>query len=179
MVVLDVGANTGYYVLLAASAVGTGGHVYAFEIQPEIIEILRRNVARNGFEDRVTIVASGCFSAEGEAFVEPHGDPGSARIGFASNAHRVSLTTIDRYAAAERFQRVDLILIDAEGADFEVLKGAADLLSTFRPVVIAEVHHLAAFGGSEEKLCAFMARFGYTSRPIQGEFSRDVLFQPT
>ena len=40
----------------------------------------------------------------------------------------------------------------------------------------AFLHHLAAFNGSEAELRAYMARFGYRVREIQGEFSRDLMF---
>lgn len=105
-VVLDVGANTGYYALIAAALAGPGGHVHAFEIQPAIIDILRRNIARNGFEDRITVVEAGCFSTEGEASFEARGDPGSGRITFSSAGARIPLTTIDRYVASSALSHV-------------------------------------------------------------------------
>jgi hypothetical protein len=122
-------------------------------------------------------VEAGCFSPEGEAFIEPHGDPGSARVSFANAGARVPLITLDRYAETANPNRIDIILIDAEGADFEILKGASTLLSRSHPKVIAEVHHLEAFGGSEEALREYMAQFGYVVRSLQGEFSRDLLFE--
>jgi hypothetical protein len=51
------------------------------------------------------------------------------------------------------------------------------VLAAHHPSVITEVHHLEAFGGSEGELRAFMAQFGYSARELQGEFSRDLLFQ--
>jgi hypothetical protein len=45
------------------------------------------------------------------------------------------------------------------------------------PSVITEVHPLEAFGGSEGELRRFMTQFGYSARELQGEFSRDLLFQ--
>jgi FkbM family methyltransferase len=178
-IVLNIGANTGYYALLAAGVVGTSrGHVHAFEIQPQIVDILHRNVALNGFEDVITIVEAGCFSTNGNAAIEPHGDPGSARITLAGEGVRVPLITLDHYVVAKALDHVELIVIDAEGSDFEVLKGAVDVLARFRPPVLAEAHHLAAFGGSEDEMCTFMSQFGYSVHALQGEFSRDVLFLP-
>jgi FkbM family methyltransferase len=177
-VVLDIGANTGYFVLLAAAAVGADGHVHAFEIQRRMLDILHRNVARNGLQQIVTVVEAGCFSAEGTATIEARGDPGSARIAFAATGGRVPVTTIDRYATAHAMDRIDVILIDAEGADLEILKGGRQALARFRPVVMAEVNHLEAFGGTEQAMHAFMAGLGYSARPLQSEFSRDLLFVP-
>ncbi len=177
-VVVNVGANTGYYTLLAAAKVGTGGRVYAFEIQPAIVRMLRRNIARNGLEQVVTVVEAGCFSSGGEATIEAPGDPGSARISFGNDGVRVPLVTLDAVAVSVALDRLNVILIDAEGADFEILKGAETVLTRYRPAVIAEVHHLEAFGGSELELCNYMARLGYVGTAVNGEFSRDIVFLP-
>lgn len=177
-VVLNVGANTGYYALIAASLVGPEGRVHAFEIQPRIIEILRRNVLANGYSEIINVVECGCYSSEGEATFECPGDPGSARLEFGGSGVRVALTTIDIYAAANKISRIDSILVDAEGADLEVLKGASQVLRRFKPIVIAEAHLLEAFGGSENQMIAFMESFGYSTRVLQGDFSRDLVFSP-
>jgi len=175
--VLNVGANTGYYALLAAEKVGRQGHVYAFEIQPAILAILRRNVALNGFDDVVTVIPSGCFSAPGEAMIESDGDPVQARIALQTgDGIRVPLTTIDLFVAGAELRCVDIILIDTEGADFEVLKGSEHLLERDHPTVIAEVHLLNVFGGSDRELITFMERFGYRSTELSSEYSRDLLF---
>ena len=46
MTVADIGAGTGYYSWRMAQSVGTGGTVYAVDIQPEMIQLLQRQVAR-------------------------------------------------------------------------------------------------------------------------------------
>src|SRR3954453_12660410 len=60
-IVVDVGANYGYYSLLLADLVGPAGHVYAIEPNPAAATLLRRSVALNGFDARTTIceVAAG------------------------------------------------------------------------------------------------------------------------
>lgn len=176
-VVVDVGANTGYYALLTSQAVGPTGQVYAFEMQPPMIAILRRNIGQNGLQN-VTVIEAACWSTSGEAAIELHGDPGSARLNLDSDGATVQLTTVDAFSETAGLSRLDFILIDAEGADFEVLKGACYVLERFRPIVLAETHHLAAFGGSEEAMRAYMERFGYAAKIVVSEFSRDVLFLP-
>ena len=177
--VLNVGANTGYYALIAAALTRPSGHVHAFEIQPRIIEILRRNIVRNGLEHAISVVPAGCFSSEGEATIDCPGDPGSARIAFGLSGELVKLTTIDIYVKNNALASVDVVLIDAEGADFEILKGASDVLGRFHPVVMAEANHLESFGGTEQQMIEFMLRLGYAVSTIYGEFSRDLLFLPS
>ena len=48
MAVADIGAGTGYYAWRMAQSVGTGGTVYAVDIQPEMIQMLERQIARRG-----------------------------------------------------------------------------------------------------------------------------------
>ncbi len=54
-VVVDVGANVGYFTLLGAHLVGERGRVIAVEAHPTLVDVLRRNVAMNGVHDRVTV----------------------------------------------------------------------------------------------------------------------------
>jgi FkbM family methyltransferase len=53
--VLDIGANIGYYTLIAAKLVGPGGKVYAFEPDPDNFALLKRNVAANGYANVVLV----------------------------------------------------------------------------------------------------------------------------
>src|SRR5262249_22532414 len=65
-VVLNVGANSGYYALLAAKQVGPPGRVYAFDIQREMCTLVQRNARLNGFHN-LTTVNKGCWSGQGKA----------------------------------------------------------------------------------------------------------------
>ena len=56
-VCVDAGANAGYFTLLFARKVGAAGRVVAIEPAPGNLRRMERNVAHNGFEDRIRIVA--------------------------------------------------------------------------------------------------------------------------
>ena len=64
MTVVDVGAHVGFYTLLAARLVGTNGRVYAFEPNPEVYNILVRNIQINGYQDIVWAVPQGVSNQE-------------------------------------------------------------------------------------------------------------------
>src|ERR1700730_3874804 len=64
MVFYDLGANIGFFSLLAARLVGAAGQVFSFEPDPEIAGRLRRNIARNGFIN-ATVIEAGIWSASG------------------------------------------------------------------------------------------------------------------
>ena len=56
MVVIDVGANFGYYTVLMADLVGPEGHTFAIEPNPVVAALLRQSVTLNGFRSRTSIV---------------------------------------------------------------------------------------------------------------------------
>jgi ubiquinone/menaquinone biosynthesis C-methylase UbiE len=58
MAVADVGAGSGYFTLRLSKRVGPGGKVYAVEVQPEMMAILRRHVAKEKLTNVVTIIGS-------------------------------------------------------------------------------------------------------------------------
>ena len=66
-VCVDAGANAGYFTLLFASKVGAAGRVIAIEPVPGNLKRIERNVAHNGFEGRVRVVAQACAAAAGQS----------------------------------------------------------------------------------------------------------------
>ncbi len=128
-VVVDVGANVGYYTLIAAQKVGKTGQVWAFEPDPDAFEILRRNVELNGY-DNVQLVPKALGAEPGTLRLYRHPtnrgdhrvyDPGDAR-----EAVDVEVTTLDQYFATR--ERVDLVKIDTQGAECTILAGAGETL---------------------------------------------------
>src|SRR5262245_590665 len=63
-VVLDIGANIGYYTLIFSKLVGPGGRVYAFEPHPTNFSLLDRNVQTNGYKN-ATVVRKAVADATG------------------------------------------------------------------------------------------------------------------
>src|SRR4051794_7149650 len=78
-VVADVGANVGFFTLLAARRVGAEGAVYAFEPDARNVRRLRANLARNGVEGVVTVVPKALSAADGveRFYVREPGDVSS------------------------------------------------------------------------------------------------------
>lgn len=147
--VLDLGANTGVYSLLATSLSSTA-RVIAVEPSPANADRLRANVRLNG-ETRITVVEAAVGASEGtlEIAVPADGsicDVASAVDGFsrafygiAYTTISVAQTTVDRLVADHAITRVDLIKLDVEYFELSVLKGATETLNTLSPIVMAEV----------------------------------------
>jgi FkbM family methyltransferase len=143
-VVVDVGANYGYYSLLLGDLVGPAGHVYAIEPNPAAAALLRRSVALNGFAGRTTIceVAAGATDGGTATLFVPHGEPKNAAIVPDAAllpdgaAHDVPVTTLDSLLIAH--PRIDFIKIDAEGAEQGIVAGLARTFQVHRPDMVLE-----------------------------------------
>jgi FkbM family methyltransferase len=119
---VDVGANVGVYAALAAGAVGA--RVLALEPAAETLPHLRAMVALNGIEDRVTIRALAAGAAPG--VLRFTAGRGTTNRAAADGAAQVPVETLDALCA----EAPPLLLkVDVEGAEPDVLAGAAALLA--------------------------------------------------
>lgn len=137
--VINVGANLGYYTFLAAALLPQA-RVDAYEPQPALVELIKRSAIVNGFSN-VTVHPCALGAAAGSAWLRQFGDYlGSAMVSSesstaGSNAISVDIRTLDQ----EGPHPLDLVIIDAEGYEFEILKGAqARIHSSDRVAVLME-----------------------------------------
>jgi FkbM family methyltransferase len=139
----DVGANAGFYCVIAARKVGDEGRVYAFEPSPALVSRVRENAELNGFKnieivDQAVSGESGWFDFNIE---DELGVQNSLSVSEASKkVVRVRTITIDGFA--EDHRPPDLILLDIEGAELGALKGAMNTIRQYLPVLMVEVHWL-------------------------------------
>jgi FkbM family methyltransferase len=145
--VLDVGANTGFYALLAVSARPDVG-VIAFEPFPPAIAMLRENLLLNPRGDSVTVVEKAVSDREGRAalFV-PEASHGMVETSCSLNdqfkhqhvaALDVEVITIDRYLERLGQPPISVVKIDVESMEHAVLRGCQRTLQRDRPVVFVE-----------------------------------------
>lgn len=151
-VFVDVGANIGYFTIIAASLVGKQGHVYAFEPDPENYRLLQKNCAHNFLQSNVHAVQGGLSSRDcaGRLYLSED-NLGDHQI-YASGAVREQLD-ITLYEGADylrrrrehdQFETIDLIKVDTQGSEFEVMLGLMPLLHEL-PVVPAILIELTPF----------------------------------
>jgi FkbM family methyltransferase len=139
MVIVDIGANVGYYTLSAATH--AGATVYAFEPEPSTFQYLRDNVQLNGLQ-RVFPLNEALSDKPGHVAFFVHGSNlGKHSLIRSDEAVRtvtVPATTLDEFVRAKELTRLDVVKLDVEGAEALVLAGAMDTISRFRPVVFLE-----------------------------------------
>lgn len=135
MRVIDLGANIGYYTLLAAARVGSTGRVAAFEPDPANAALLARSVAANGFTN-ITLFA--CAAASARAAVNLLLDDSNGRLVSADTpgARRVQAVALDQLLGPD--YPVDLIKMDIEGAEGLALAGMQGIIAANRPTIICE-----------------------------------------
>lgn len=175
-VMADIGANYGYFSMLAGPRIGPEGRVYAFEANPELQVRLKESIARNRFEGRVisTDVALSDEDRDGVDFYLSL-DPAQAGISTmhpweehlkkgnlsGNNKIRVRTRSFDSWAIEAGLDRLDVIKLDVEGSELEVLQGMRKSLDRFRPrFVVCET-------SLDGKVSAFLESCGYQAAPIE------------
>lgn len=160
-VVIDVGANVGFFSLRFADWAGVDGHVVAIEPEARNHAELVRRVAGMRFAERVTVHRAVADRVAGEVLLEVNPDhPGDHKIGNAGIA--IPALTVDGLRSATG-RTVTLIKIDVQGAEMRVLEGAVSVLTSDRPALFieADAGALDRFGASTAGLLSFLAGYGY------------------
>ncbi len=163
MTVVDVGAYVGLITLTAARAVGPTGRVIAFEPHPESCAILRRNAERAGAR-QVAVHELALADRTGPAAL--HLDPECERTSLVDGRIDDAETIPARVAKGDELIEgpVDLIKIDAEGAELAVLRGLRATLAA-SPDVLMVVECapvvLRAAGHAPEDLAELVRELGF------------------
>jgi FkbM family methyltransferase len=160
-IVIDVGAHIGPYTLKASSLVGVNGKVLAIEADPSNYDILNRNIDLNKFTN-ATAVNYAAYSKEEKIklYLPSKEEEEEKELSHTKyntiiqdRAHNetkfveVQANTLDYLLQSNgiKHEKVNWIKIDVEGAEFEVLKGAKDILSkSYNISLLIEIHNLSA-----------------------------------
>jgi FkbM family methyltransferase len=130
MTVVDIGANVGYYTLLAAKLSGNKGKVYAFEPEPDNYALLVRNIELNNYGN-VTPVKMAISSRVGEAQLYINKETGAHGF-FPDREGVIGVTTVKTTSLDEYFKGkeypINIIKIDVEGSELAVLTGMQNII---------------------------------------------------
>ncbi len=170
MIFIDVGANDGLYTLFASRRIGPKGKVLALEPSGREFGRLQKNLRRNRLTN-VTPLQLAASDREGLATlrIAGFGHEGQNTLGgFAysiaqEGTEEVHVTTLDTVAEQHSLNRIDVIKIDAEGAELKVLSGAEKILKTYRPLLLIELVEAALLhqNASREAVLRLLQTFGY------------------
>jgi len=163
MTYYDVGANVGFFAMIAARLLGPSGHVVCFEPLPDNAKQIEYNARLNAFSN----VAVRCEALGGSNRTEVFNTSAEPTWGMLSTVGKapvqasgqitVEVRTLDSLCNAGGLPHPDLMKIDIEGAEVEALNGALATLGTARPILVIELHR------TNEAVMAVLDKLGYVA----------------
>ena len=166
-VLVDVGANIGYYPVIAADRVGPGGAILAFEPDPDNFCLLEANLRLNDCGHIVTAFQAGLADAAGAGRLYLSDDNAGDHQIFATGGTRRSVAVVLHHGAdflRQRLTRLDLLKVDVQGAEYGVMAGLLPLLLELPrlPRIIIELTPLSLrqAGSSGRALIELLATLG-------------------
>lgn len=143
--VLDIGAYTGCYSLLAAKS---GAHVTAFEMIPRTVERLKINARLNQLENLIEILPYGVSSTAGSKEISMPRNADFLGTGNSVETKKniaiqdsttCNFLVIDEWWRNNSAPKVDLIKLDVEEHEHEALAGAMEMIASCKPDIVLEI----------------------------------------
>ena len=139
MSVVDVGANLGFYTLLAAKAIGKTGRAWSFEPEPHNFLLMTKSIRANRFDNvRPMEMALSDKPGTGTLYLAPSSEPNAHTLtrDRGVGSVDVSTTSLDDFWLAEGAGRLDLLKVHVFGDEPIVLRGSRGVLRDLRPMVV-------------------------------------------
>lgn len=160
--VIDIGANIGCYSLLAAQ---NAARVLAYEPYPENFSILHKNVALNKASNIETFPYAVAATADKHTLFLPEDDTLVGRISlysqYGTRTVEVKCVTLDQIIQNERINKIEVLKIDCEGAEYEILYGASPHTLFCIEQIIMECHLLDHQNCSPIALKNYLKNFNF------------------
>ncbi|ATL83741.1 FkbM family methyltransferase [Streptomyces malaysiensis subsp. malaysiensis] len=169
-VFVDIGANIGYYSVLASRLVGGSGKVVAVEASPTFLGLLQRHARRNGCANIRTVNAAVSDREELLTFILASSrNMGANSVvpydGPAESTFEIAARPLPDLLTEDEIARARVIKVDVEGAEGGVVRGLVPLLDRLRPdaelTVEVTPQRMAELGDSVEELLAALTGHGF------------------
>lgn len=172
-VIVDIGANLGYYSIQFAEKAGLNGSVYSFEPLSYQMNYLKQNVALNRLTNitlEKKIVSD--TGEEKKIYFSNEKNSGLSSVNTPTNTfENIPCIRLDDYCRQNDIERIDLVKVDVEGHEYNVVKGMQGLLTSNQiGALFIEVNdeNLRESGSSRDELVGFLADRGYKAYKISG-----------
>jgi FkbM family methyltransferase len=165
-VFIDIGANIGYYTLLAARLVGPHGRVVAFEPDPSNFQCLGKNICLNGYSNVVPVNLAVSDRSQNAHLFRSKTNAGDHRIWDPGETReRIPIRTVSLDAYFKKLdKRVQFIKMDIQGAEAKALQGMKGLIRSNRAVkLVAEFcgKNLEKCGSDPKRFLAALKGLGF------------------
>lgn len=166
-IILDVGANVGWYSIQLAKRY-KHAVIHAFEPIPSTFTVLKKNIELNNIPN-VTLhnLALGGGEGKTDFFYFQGGSAVASRVNLLnhSKASKVEckITTLDSVVKHFNLQKIDFLKCDVEGSEFDVIKGGLQSISKLLPIIYIELYHgwCEKFGYEPNEVVEFLRKLGY------------------
>jgi FkbM family methyltransferase len=162
-VVLDVGANVGYFSILLGRRLAEGGQVHAIEPHPDLTVILRRNVLINSLEKRVTVHCTAASDACGQVeifYPDEHLGGGSIHVKSDELGRTIIAPAVRLDDLLPAGFRAGIVKIDVELHELAVLKGMRQIISR-SPEAVFLFEKLSAQSQDDDAIQLLLREGGY------------------
>ena len=190
-VVIDIGANLGYYTVILSNLVKKEGKVYAVEPIKPILSVLKKNTKN---KKNVKILPYALGNENKEIIL---GNDTKAKTGFIASGSNyvIDKNTSDKDFAEIEFEakmkqgselfkdlkRLDFVKVDIEGYETVVIPEMEPVINKFKPIILAETRQ-----EKRKELINFLGKRKYTPYTLEGNYLKitdenafwDILFVP-
>lgn len=169
--VINIGANFGYYTLLAAKLVGPEGKVFAFEPEPKNFSLLEGNIKRNNIQN--VEISNQAVSNEDNITLNLYtdeknvGNPSLSEKNIPNLKGLVEVKTVTLstfFSDRPDILKINLIQMDTQGSEGNIIKGSTSLIEKFHPTIIMEFwpYGLSNLNSEPVALLETLEKIGYT-----------------
>jgi FkbM family methyltransferase len=165
---LDIGANIG---VISMALAASGFKVAAFEPQPEVFKLLKKNVGLDADVHNMALGLGAGVADMPKVYYSEKGNFGGLGIGTKSmyGSYQVPVASLDSF----EFSNVGFIKIDVEGFEELVLRGGVETITRDKPIMYIEDDRLE----KRNSLRAYILELGYTFEPHQPTLYREQNFK--
>jgi FkbM family methyltransferase len=177
-IVVDIGAHMGRYTIISSKRVGANGKVVAIEAHPGNFEMLKSNIKLNQLTNVIPLnyaayskeTKINLYLPEVESGYTIYNTIMSNRARTEDKFVEVSANTLDYLLQLNEITDVNWVKIDVEGAEFEVLKGASNVLSKSKDIaLLIEVHGKDTYEPIIESLRSYNFKIDFEKTYENGE----------
>lgn len=169
MVIFDVGANIGYYSIVAAGKLKNNGVIYAFEPASTPFNQFQLNIQINAIQN-IELFQLGVADKSGEVNFnvcedDAYNSIGSSPMSTIKQSLKINVVSIDEFCENKNIKHIDIMKIDTEGAEYLILKGGKNIFSSSNaPILFCEYNKstITGFDYNLQDFDGIIKSYGYT-----------------
>jgi FkbM family methyltransferase len=171
-IVIDLGAHIGYYTLMMAKLVGPNGKVFAFEPEPRNLELLQKNISKNGYENVIVVPKAVSNNEENCILYVGQESFGANKIFKPKKTNvqkfkeiKTQTIKLDNYFKENSFlEKISFLKMDIEGSEIKALEGMKKILESNQELMIfTEINKdaLEDSGSDYKKMLKYLEGFNF------------------